>query len=332
MQAITNFALSHRSYATAGALVTGLLLFHLSRRKPLRQSFIPPNQERALILGGTSGVGQSIALQYAQRGVRVCVVGRRQALVDDVAAECGRLGDKRALGVCADFTDVDSMLRVRDAIEKEWGGLDTLVIAAGVSALLPLMDVAQVPSVTGRHPANTKGPSKSGIEQASNIATEALRGNYIGPLISAVTFIPLLQQTSRSPSILLISSLAAVIPAPTRTLYASTKSASLLLFQSLSIEHPLIAFTHVLPSTIEGSFRASAVDAVVGGGTPNMREKDPNRYGLKKGDVARRCIAAVDSGKKSVFIPASMRIAVWVYWVFPGVIEWFARKKYKFEV
>lgn len=61
-----------------------------------------------------------------------------------------------------------------------------------------------------------------------------------------------------------------------------------MLYQALSIEHPSITFTHCVPSTVEGDFRASAVD----GGT--VREADPNKSGLKREDVARRCVKAVD--------------------------------------
>lgn len=94
-----------------------------------------------------------------------------------------------------------------------------------------------------------------------------------------------------------------MIPAPTRTLYGSTKTASLLLYQSLSIEHPYIHFSFVLPSTVEGDFRAGAVD----GG--KVREADPNKGGLGRGLVARECVRAVDHGMKTVFIPAYYRWA-----------------------
>jgi hypothetical protein len=49
-----------------------------------------------------------------------------------------------------------------------------------------------------------------------------------------------------------------------------------MLYRSLSIEHPDISFSFVLPSTVEGDFRASAVD----GGS--VRETDPNKHGLKR--------------------------------------------------
>ena len=95
----------------------------------------------------------------------------------------------------------------------------------------------------------------------------------------------------------------------------------------LPIDHPLITFTHLLPFTVEGEFRAGAFD----GGAVNMSETDPNKHRLKKGHVARRCIRAVDCGEQTVFIPRMMRAAMWVYWLVPGVVEWFARRKYRFQ-
>lgn len=136
----------------------------------------------------------------------------------------------------------------------------------------------------------------------------------------------MLLNTSKSPSILLVNSLASVIPAPTRTLYASTKAASLVLYQALSIEHPRIAFTVCMPSTVQGDFRASAVDA------GPVREHDPNTHGLKREYVAQRCIQAIDKGEKTVFIPIVMRFAHLLYWIWPSFIESEARKKYNFPV
>jgi len=107
-------------------------------------------------------------------------------------------------------------------------------------------------------------------------------------------------------------------------LYASTKAASLLLYQSLAIEHPGIRFSLVMPSTVEGDFRASAVD-----GGP-VREKDPNKNGLKREAVAQRCIQAVDNNEKTVFIPGYMRLAHLLYWLVPRIIERQARTKYNF--
>lgn len=215
----------------------------------------------------------------------------------------------------------------------EWGGIDTLIVAAGVSALQPLMNVAGVDDPDA-------DATSEGITHAVETAKKAMNSNYFGPLGAAVAFvrpllnisyyilkslqIPLLTRTSPSPSILLVSSLAAVIPAPSRTLYASTKAASLVLYQALSIEHPSIRFSAILPYTVEGDFRASAVDA------GPVREADPSKHGLKREVVARRCVQAIDAGEKAVFLPAFYRAGLFLYWIFPAFVEWRARKKYGF--
>lgn len=123
----------------------------------------------------------------------------------------------------------------------------------------------------------------------------------------------------------LMSSAAGIIPAPTRSLYCSTKAASLMLYQALTIEHPKVKFTLVLPGTVEGDFRASAVD----GGT--VREADPDKAGLKKDYVARRTINAVDAGQRNLFLPWHFgRCGHIIYWTWTSLAEKIASRKYRF--
>ncbi|KAI0649323.1 NAD-P-binding protein [Trametes meyenii] len=315
-------------------LLVHRLIARLRQRR--RSAVLPRTSERVLIIGASSGIGRAIAHEYAKGGSRVCIVGRREQQLNVVAEECVKLLptptaesplDKAGavLHVRADFNDVDAMVALRDKLENEWGGLDTLLVSAGVSALRPLLEVAGIEQHDGKlYPPRTDA---AGVQRAVSAAAAAIQGNYIGPLVCAVTFIPLLSETSCAPSVLLMSSLAAVIPAPTRALYASTKGASLLLYQSLAIENPSVAFTHVLPGTVEGDFRASAVD---GGAT---READPNKHGLKREAVAKRCLRAIDRREKAVFMPGLVsRIGHFAYWLAPSWIERVAAKKYNYTV
>jgi len=82
--------------------------------------------ERVLVLGASSGIGQSIAKQYAERGARVCIVGRREARVKEVQVECRDarslsgfdVAENDILSVSADFTSIDDMVRVRDLLDQ----------------------------------------------------------------------------------------------------------------------------------------------------------------------------------------------------------------------
>ncbi|KZP22074.1 NAD(P)-binding protein [Athelia psychrophila] len=299
------------------ALISSLFGLRQIIAKPARPRKIPHHAERVLVLGATGGIGRAIAQEYASRGANICVVGRRQTQLDDVVRELGG-ADRHVMGVRGDFANVDDMVRVRAAIEEAWDGLDTLAVVAGVSALQPLMVLAGVENPTS-------SASAVGIQHMVDVAAAATAGNYTGPMVAAGTFIPMLSQTSPSPSILLLSSLAAVVPAPTRTLYGSTKGAALLLYQSLAIEHPGIKFSFILPWTVEGDFRAGAVD-----GGP-VREKNPTSIGLKRGTVAKACLKAVDWGTRTVFMPWFYRYANIVYWLWPSYVEWRARIKYNYS-
>ena len=68
-----------------------------------------------------------------------------------------------------------------------WGGLDTLTVVAGVSALRPLLATAGVE----RTDSGTANPDAklSGIQESINIAKAACNGNFIGPLNAAVSFV-----------------------------------------------------------------------------------------------------------------------------------------------
>ena len=68
----------------------------------------------------------------------------------------------------------------------EWNGLDTLVIAAGVSALQPLLAIA---GLEVEKNVELQMTTREGIQNTVDVAAAATRGNYVGPLVAAVTFV-----------------------------------------------------------------------------------------------------------------------------------------------
>lgn len=79
-----------------------------------------------LVTGGSSGIGRDIARTFAAAGARVAVVSRRADVLAAAAAECG------ALGVAADVSVEEDARRAVATCVEAFGGLSTLVNAAGV--------------------------------------------------------------------------------------------------------------------------------------------------------------------------------------------------------
>ncbi|KAJ3004476.1 hypothetical protein NUW54_g4794 [Trametes sanguinea] len=93
------------------------------------------------------------------------------------------------------------------------------------------------------------------------------------------------------------------------------------------MEHPAVAFTCVLPCTVQGQ-------AFFGGrrrqGRHTPGAANPDEYGLTPEAVAERSVEAVDRGEKLVLIPGRAYVAHTLYWIAPSVVARIARKRYNY--
>jgi NAD(P)-dependent dehydrogenase (short-subunit alcohol dehydrogenase family) len=100
------------------------------------------NGRCAVVVGGSSGIGQAIALGLAQAGADVVPSARRQAEVEQTAEKIRALG-RRSLVCPSDVRDRSSLQALHDQVIAEFGKVDILVNAAGVTRLTPTLDVAE---------------------------------------------------------------------------------------------------------------------------------------------------------------------------------------------
>ena len=94
----------------------------------------------AVVVGGTSGIGRTLALGLADAGADVVSIGRRAALVDEVAQAIEQRG-KRSLRLSADVADRSALERVRDDVIEAFGRIDILVCAAGITKRVATLDM-----------------------------------------------------------------------------------------------------------------------------------------------------------------------------------------------
>ena len=81
--------------------------------------------------GASSGIGRAAALRFAREGASLLLVGRDEGALAEVAAAVAREGG-RGVTFCADVTAGDAPPRIVDAALRQFGGVTTLVNAAGI--------------------------------------------------------------------------------------------------------------------------------------------------------------------------------------------------------
>jgi NAD(P)-dependent dehydrogenase (short-subunit alcohol dehydrogenase family) len=82
--------------------------------------------KRVWVIGASSGIGAETARSLLASGARVALTARRPKALAAVAA-----GHAQALLAPADMTDHDAVIGARDAILRQWDGIDLVLVVAG---------------------------------------------------------------------------------------------------------------------------------------------------------------------------------------------------------
>jgi NAD(P)-dependent dehydrogenase (short-subunit alcohol dehydrogenase family) len=108
--------------------------------------------KKALITGGTSGMGSAVALSMAEKGASVIITGRDETRGASTVEKI-RAGGHDAQFIAADFSEMSEVGRVADAA----GEIDVLVNCAGFAALAPTVDTDEA-AFDGLFQINVKAP------------------------------------------------------------------------------------------------------------------------------------------------------------------------------
>lgn len=81
---------------------------------------------RVWVIGASSGIGAETARELLRRGAKVALSARNAAALRNVAGE-----NAQAIVLPLDITDAGSVLRARDELLAQWGGIDLGLVVAG---------------------------------------------------------------------------------------------------------------------------------------------------------------------------------------------------------
>ncbi|MEZ2132594.1 MULTISPECIES: SDR family oxidoreductase [unclassified Sinorhizobium] len=168
----------------------------------------------ALVTGGGTGVGQSIAHGLSAEGYTVVITGRRADILEKAAAEMSAATGGTVRAVVCDIGDPGKVEKLFGSIRADFGRLDLLVNNAGSNVpAIPLEDVT--------------------FDQWSNILASNLTGAF---LCTQQAFRLMKTQTPRGGRIINNGSVSATTPRPNSAPYTATKHAITGLTKSTALD------------------------------------------------------------------------------------------------
>jgi 3-oxoacyl-[acyl-carrier protein] reductase len=97
-------------------------------------------QRVAIVTGGSRGIGQAVAERLAADGQAVAIAYANNRDEADATVQRITAADGRAIAVQADVADEQAVEALFERTEREFGGVDVVVNAAGVMMLAPLAE------------------------------------------------------------------------------------------------------------------------------------------------------------------------------------------------
>lgn len=166
--------------------------------------------QRALVTGGTKGIGESTVRQFLDLGASVFIVARDNALLQQQLADYRKQGHT-VDGIAADVSQPGAAAQVIEAVKTIWNTLDILVNNAGTNIRKPTADYS---------PADYEHVLNTNLRSAYELSQAAY------PLLKA----------SANGRIVFISSVSGLSHTSSGSLYGMTKAAMLQLTRNLAVE------------------------------------------------------------------------------------------------
>ena len=176
----------------------------------MNQSLWSLSGQRALVTGGTKGIGEAIVRQFLDLGASVFIVARDNELLQQQLTDYRQQGHDVA-GIAADVSQPGAATTIMAALNQTWDALDILVNNAGTNIRKPTVDYSPADY---DHVVNTNMRSAYELTQAAY------------PLLKA----------SGMGRIVMVSSVSGLAHTSSGSLYGMTKAAMLQLTRNLAVE------------------------------------------------------------------------------------------------
>ena len=135
---------------------------------------------RAVVTGGSLGIGRAIARELAAEGVSVAIVARDAARLEAAAREISAEASATVIPIPADLSVAEAVDAAMGQAAAALGGVDILVNNAGAT---PMGRISDTPDATWAKSINLK---LMGYARASRALTPAMRGRRWGRVVNII--------------------------------------------------------------------------------------------------------------------------------------------------
>jgi len=245
------------------------------------------------ITGASSGIGEALAVAFAQAGARVAISARNVAELERVKAACP---DPRAVLIAPlDVADYGQAAVVAQQVLAHFGYISILVNNAGIS--------------------------QRGLVKDTVLAVDerVMAVNFMGTVAVTKAVLPAMLK-QRYGQIVVVSSVMGKIGTPMRSAYAASKHALHGFFECLRAEVAAdgVGVTIICPGYVNTNV---TVNALTADGTPKNAKSSDTALGLSPEAFAQKALRAIAAGKAEAIIGGKEVLGIYLNRLWPALLR-----------
>ena len=231
--------------------------------------------KRVWVTGASSGIGEALAVAFAERGAQLVLSARNEVEINRVAARCTKSGATSVLVQPLDLERHESIPGIVESVLKKAGKVDILVNNGGISQ---------------------RSLAK---ETSLDVDKKLMAVNFFGTVALTKALLPnmLMHQLGH---IVTITSLTGKFGSPYRSSYAASKHALHGFFDSLRAE---LSDMHIKVTLICPGFVHTNVskNALTGDGAKLGTMDEATEKGMEPERLAHKILQAIADGKEEAY-------------------------------